>query len=154
MYRKLLEIFLMDLNSMSAHEISKKKDINRINLIKAKKRDQACFCGYIFRRTILFSFLFMFFIFFNVWFLQFIFYVLSFYDNVWNLFNKFYSFGMNKKPCFNAIKTTIIPSFTLKMWYRSKVKSLFTFAKKPINIVLGFFQRFDWFQGDSVRFYL
>ena len=45
MYRKLLEIFLMDSNSMSAHEISKEKerDINRINSIKVEKRDQACF---------------------------------------------------------------------------------------------------------------
>ena len=129
----------------------KKKDINRINLIKAKKRDQACFCGYIFWEPFYFCFYLCssFFTTFNqpmVFAVHF--YVLSFYDNVWNLFNKFYSFGMNKKPCFNAIKTTIIPSFTLKMWYRSKVKSLFTFAKKPINIVSGFFKSSNWFQGD------
>ena len=44
MYRKLLEIFLMDSNSMSAHEISKKEnDINRINFIKVEKRDQTRF---------------------------------------------------------------------------------------------------------------
>ena len=110
------------------------------------------FCGYFFLRTNFCS-IFIFFIvvmmrslfFLNLWFLQIIlFIILSFYDIVRNLLNRYYSFSMNKKSCFDAIKTTIISSFTLKMWYRSKVKSLFTYAKKPINMKLGFSKHCSW----------
>ena len=139
---------------MSAHEISKKEnDINRINFIKVEKRDQTCFADTSFWEQS-FSSIFIFFIvvlirswfFFSACgFLQIIlFIILSFYDIVRNLLNRYYSFSMNKKSCFNAIKTTIISSFTLKMWYRSKVKSLFTYAKKPINMKLGFSKHCCW----------
>ena len=111
-----------------------------------EKRDQTCFADTSFWEQIFVLYLSSSLLlwcgpdfFLNLWFLQIIlFIILSFYDIVRNLLNRYYSFSMNKKSCFDAIKTTIISSFTLKMWYRSKVKSLFTYAKKPINMKLGF----------------